>query len=101
MPFAATWMDVEIIILSKVRKDKYHIGHMWNLKNNTNESIYKTETDSDMESRHGPLGTGDDCSKEKLTMKKLEMKVFLSSLSSALPDTGSRLPIPHSDGLII
>ena len=39
-------MDVEIIILSKVRKDKYHIGHMWNLKNNTNESIYKTETDS-------------------------------------------------------
>ena len=28
MPFAATWMDVEILILSKVsqkEKDKYHI----------------------------------------------------------------------------
>ena len=35
MPFAATWMDLEIIILSKVsqtEKDKYHITYMWNLK---------------------------------------------------------------------
>ena len=50
MPFAATWMDLEIIILSEgshTEKDKYHdIADMWNLKNNTNELIYKTETDS-------------------------------------------------------
>ena len=50
MPFAATWMDLEIIILSEVsqtEKCKYNImSHMWKLKNNTNESIYKTETDS-------------------------------------------------------
>ena len=35
MPFAATWMDLEIIILSKVsqtEKDKYHIIYMWNVK---------------------------------------------------------------------
>ena len=35
MSFAATWMDVEIIILSKVSqtdKDKYHITYMQNLK---------------------------------------------------------------------
>ena len=33
MPFAATWMDLESIILSEVRqKDKYHmITHIWNL----------------------------------------------------------------------
>ena len=34
MPFAATWMDLEIIILSEVsqtKKDKYII-YMWNLK---------------------------------------------------------------------
>ena len=34
MPFAATWMDLEIIILSEVsqtEKRKYHITHMWNL----------------------------------------------------------------------
>ena len=35
MPFAATWMDLEIILLSEVgqtEKDKYHITFMWNLK---------------------------------------------------------------------
>ena len=36
MPFAATWMDQEMIILSEVsqtEKDKYYmISHMWNLK---------------------------------------------------------------------
>ena len=50
MPFAATWMDLEFIILSKVsqteRQMSYDITHMWNLKNNMNELIYKTETDS-------------------------------------------------------
>ena len=50
MPFAATWMDLEIIILSEVsqkKKDKYHmISLMWNLKYDTNELIYETETDS-------------------------------------------------------
>ena len=50
MPFAATWMDPQIIILSEVsqtEKDKYHgITCVWNLKNDTNELIYKTEIDS-------------------------------------------------------
>ena len=35
MPFAATWMDLEIVILSEVsqtEKDKYMISLMWNLK---------------------------------------------------------------------
>ena len=51
LPPAATWMDLENIILSEAsqtEKDKYYmIPLIWgNLKNNTNESIYKTETDS-------------------------------------------------------
>ena len=51
MPFAATWMDLEIITVSEVsqkEKDKYHmiITYMWNLKYDTNELIYKTETNS-------------------------------------------------------
>ena len=50
MPFAATWIDQEIIILSKVsqtEKDKYHvIIYVGNLKYDTNELIYETETDS-------------------------------------------------------
>ena len=34
MPFAATWMDLEIIILSEVnqRQISYDITYMWNLK---------------------------------------------------------------------
>ena len=36
-PFAATWMQLDIIILSEVR----NIIYMWNLKYGTNEPIYK------------------------------------------------------------
>ena len=49
MPFAATWMELEIILLSGVshkEKNKYYITYMWNVKYGTNEPIYKTETDS-------------------------------------------------------
>ena len=49
MPVAATWVDLEIITLSKSKKKRqisYSITYMWNLKNNTNEFIYKTEIDS-------------------------------------------------------
>ena len=51
MPFAATRMHLEIIVLSEVsqtEKDKYHVISLicGILKNDTNELIYKTETDS-------------------------------------------------------
>ena len=50
MPFAATWMDLEMIILSEVKSDRerqiYDITYMWNLNYDTNELIYETETDS-------------------------------------------------------
>ena len=51
MPFAATWMQLEIIILSEVRNRKtndmispYDITYLWNLKYGTKEPIYKSET---------------------------------------------------------
>ena len=48
MPFAATWMQLEVIILREVRKRKtiHDITYMWNLKCGTNEPIYRTERDS-------------------------------------------------------
>ena len=48
MPFVATWMDLEIIILSEVsqRQIPYDITYMRNLKYDTNEPIYETETGS-------------------------------------------------------
>ena len=51
MPFAATWMDLEIVILSEVsqtEKEKYHmILLMCRIsKNDINELIYKTKTDT-------------------------------------------------------
>ena len=50
MPFAATWMDLEIVILSEVsqtQKDKYHkiLLICGILKKDTNELIYKTEVE--------------------------------------------------------
>ena len=52
MPFVAMWMDLEINILSEVSqrgKDRYHMISLIrerNLKYDTNEHIYKPETDS-------------------------------------------------------
>ena len=48
MPYAATWMDLEIVILSEVSQSQisHDIVYMWTLKNDTNELIYKTELDS-------------------------------------------------------
>ena len=49
MPFAATWMDLETVILCEViqtENDKYHdIPYLWNLKKKwTEELIYKTNS---------------------------------------------------------
>ena len=41
-------MDLEIIILSEVRRERhlpYDITYAWNLTYNTNEHVYETETD--------------------------------------------------------
>ena len=50
MPFAGTWKDLEIIILSEVsqtEKDKYGmITRVWNLSYDTKEYVNRTETDS-------------------------------------------------------
>ena len=63
MPFAATWMQYKILILSyaicsntdaiqnshpKSERERQmpHVTYKWNLKYGTNEPIYKTETDS-------------------------------------------------------
>ena len=43
--FAATQMDLEIIILSEVREESHMILCVKSLKNDTNELIYKTEID--------------------------------------------------------
>ena len=53
MPSAATWMDLQIITLSEARKTESQILHdityRWNVKNSTNELIYKSEMDSQTE----------------------------------------------------
>ena len=55
MPFAATWMDLEIIIhllrskSERERQTLYDTTYMWNLNCGTNELVYETETDSQTE----------------------------------------------------
>ena len=50
MAFAATWMELDYhtkwIKSEKERQIPYDITYIWNPKYNTNELIYKTETDS-------------------------------------------------------
>ena len=49
MPFAATWMQLESIVLSEINqkeKEKYHIVYMWDLKYDTGALVLETETDS-------------------------------------------------------
>ena len=56
MPFAETWMHLEIVILSEVsqtEKGRYHkISLTCGIfKNDTNELTYKTEIDLDIENK--------------------------------------------------
>ena len=48
MPFATTWVQLEIIILSEIRKRQipYNTTYICHLKKGKNEHIHKAETDS-------------------------------------------------------
>ena len=40
MPLAATWMELETLVLNEVsqkEKDRHHMNHMWSLKYGTND----------------------------------------------------------------
>ena len=46
LPFAAKWMNLENIMLREMRERQNTVYHYtWNMKDNTNEHICKTETD--------------------------------------------------------
>ena len=49
MPFIATWMEIELVRLSKSEREGcilYDISYMWNLKYDTNEPTYEIKADS-------------------------------------------------------
>ena len=61
MPFVATQIQPEILIVSEVKdreiQTSYDIMYMWNFKKNeTNEQIYKTERDSQTQRTKGNDG---------------------------------------------
>ena len=72
MPFAATWMDLEIIILSEVnQKEKYHMISLIRgiFKNDTNELIYKTEIYSQTQKTNLWLQNGKGEGRNKLGVR--------------------------------
>ena len=71
MPFAVTWVGLEILILSEVSHtdtDKYHtISLICRIKEkDTNELIYKTETDSQTSKTNLRLTKGKGGRRDKL-----------------------------------
>ena len=62
MPFAATWMELETLILSEVsqkEKDKCHdILYIWNLIYGTNETFHRKENHGLREKTCGCQGAG-------------------------------------------
>ena len=87
MPFAATWMDLEIIILQEVslkEKDKYYMISLkyvfksnlilkyLNLNYDTTETIYKTEIDLQREQTmvSRGRGLGENTSYPQLTLPR-------------------------------
>ena len=62
MPFATTWMDPEIIILSKSREKtntESLMYHLYCFKNDTNELTYITEIDSETQEINLCLSKGE------------------------------------------
>ena len=56
IPFAATWIKLDTLILSEVKSERERqtpcdFTYIWNLIYSTNATIYKKETNSDLENR--------------------------------------------------
>ena len=52
MPFAVTWMDLDIVILSEAsqrQKDEYGIAYTWNLKRRVQMNLRKKSRITDVE----------------------------------------------------
>ena len=69
-------MQLEIITLNEVRKRKttpYDITHTWNLKYDTNEPIYETETESQTQRTEWwlPRGVGGEGMEVRVSRCKL------------------------------
>ena len=62
MPFSATWMELETLILCEVRKRKtnttLYIIYMWNLIYGTNEPFHRKESHGLGEKTCGSGGEG-------------------------------------------
>ena len=73
MPFAATWIDLEIIILrdvSQKEKDKYHMIYMWNLMTQMNPPMKQEQTHRCREQTWGCQG---ECGVSELWIESLAL----------------------------
>ena len=61
MPSAATWMELETLILSQSERERqipYAITHIWNLIDGMNEPFHRSETHAHGEQSCGCQGEG-------------------------------------------
>ena len=83
MPFAATWMELETLILSEIRKTPYGSTYMWSLKYGTNDLSTKQKQIMDMEGRllfamreRGERGTDGEFGISRCTWNGLALRSY-------------------------
>ena len=85
MSFAATQMDLEIIILSQVsqreRQTPYGLTYMWNLQYNSSEYIFERETDSQIQRTDFWLQAGRGVGEDGLELWDQQMQTIICKMN--------------------
>ena len=84
MPYAATWMDLQMFTPIEVRQIQisYDITYMWNLKYDTHELIQETETDSQTERTNLWLLSGEESVRDRLGVWHQQRQTYIGWINN-------------------
>ena len=97
MPCVLTWENPVIMILSEISQILHDITYRWDLKYDTNELIYKTETDSQTQKTTLWLPKGKGWGRDKLGVWDYQTQtIYTEWINSQVPlySTGNYVKYP-------